>query len=91
MSSTALHPIDGTVNNQPGIGQSLAELGTATRHLLMAVVASVMHRSQPAAKPSNRATEAAQARTMADRLLRTDPRMASEIYCAADRHEAADY
>jgi hypothetical protein len=91
MSSTTLHPIDGTVSSQPGISQSLAELSAATRHLLVALAATVIRRPRPASPPLNRASEAAEARALADRFLRTAPRMANEIYCAADRHETAGY
>ncbi len=72
---------------QPAIGEALGELATATRHLLAAVVAKLAFGAAPVQRPSTRSEEAAEARAMADRCVRVDPRMAADIYCAADRHE----
>jgi hypothetical protein len=72
---------------QPAIGEALGELATATRHLLAAVAAKLAFNAVPAQRPATRAQEAAEARAMADRCVRFDPRMATDIYCAADRHE----
>lgn len=72
---------------QPAIGEALGELATATRHLLAAVVAKLAFGAAPVQRPSTRSEEAAEARAMADRCVRFDPRMAADIYCAADRHE----
>jgi hypothetical protein len=76
-----------TTAAQPAIGEALGELATATRHLLAAVVAKLAFLSAPAQRPATRAEEAAEARAMADRFVRFDPRMAADIYSAADRHE----
>ena len=72
---------------QPAIGEALGELATATRHLLAAVVAKLAFGAAPAQRATTRTEEAAEARAMADRCVRFDPRMAADIYCAADRHE----
>lgn len=75
---------------QPRVGAALGELATACKHLVAALAARV---SAPvvaaSARRANRAAEAAQARRIADRWVRTDHRMASDIYCAADRHETS--
>jgi hypothetical protein len=82
MASTTYTP-----TAQPAVGQALGELATATRHVLVALVANLMARNATAPCPGNRTEEAAEARGMADRWARTDPRVAADIYCAADRHE----
>ena len=76
-----------TAAQQPAIGEALAELATATRHLLSAVVGTLTFKAAPGQRPATRAEEAAEARAIADRCVRFDPRMAADIYCAADRHE----
>lgn len=76
-----------TSGTRPAISDALGELATATRHLLAAVVAKLAFRAAPVQRPSNRTEEAAEARAIADRCVRFDPRMAADIYCAADRHE----
>lgn len=90
MTSTTYHSVEIQAQTQPGIGDALKELATAARHLLVAVLAKVSAPAGATVHPGNRAEEAAEARTMADRFLRTDPRMAADIYCAADRHERLD-
>jgi hypothetical protein len=55
--------------------------------LLAAVTRSFSHRATTTSIPSSRTEEAAEARRMADRCARFDPRTAADIYCAADRHE----
>jgi hypothetical protein len=82
MSTTTYHP-----TAQPAISDALGELATATRHLLAAVVASLTARQSTRPTPGNRTDEAAEARGIADHWARTDPRVAADIYCAADRHE----
>jgi len=72
---------------QPAIGEAMRELATAARHLLVAVAAQCLPNRTQAVAPATRAEEATEARRMADRWARTDPRMAADIYCAADRHE----
>lgn len=76
-----------TPQPQPAIGQALNELATATRHLLVALAAHLTARSAPTPVTRDRTQEAAEARTLAARWARTDPRVAAEICCAADRHE----
>ncbi len=82
MSTTAYNP-----NTEPGISDALKELFTAARHLLAAVARSFSHLATTTSVLSSRTEEAAEARRMADRCARFDPRMAADIYCAADRHE----
>ncbi len=72
---------------QPALSEAWGELATATRRLLAAVVATLAFNTARRPRPATRAEEAAQARAMADRIVRFDPRMAADIYCAADRHE----
>lgn len=72
---------------QPRVGAALAELAMAFKHLVAALLASFSAPPSTSATPTSRAKEAAQARKIADRFARTDPRMADDIYCAADRHE----
>ena len=79
-----------TSGTQPAISDALAELATAARHLLAAVSAKLTFTAAPSQRPSNRVEEAAQARAIADRCVRFDPRMAADIYCAADRHEMSE-
>lgn len=86
MTTTTYRSADLHSQAQPRIGDALRELAVAARHLVMAVLASGRS-SHPVGRPGNRSEEAAEARGMADRFLRTDPRMAADIYCAADRHE----
>jgi hypothetical protein len=76
-----------TNHTQPAVGQALGELAKAARHLLVALAAQLTARSGPALRTGNRTEEAAEARAMATRWARTDPRVAAEICCAADRHE----
>ena len=90
MTSTTYHPAELQAHAQPGIGDALKELATATRHLMGAVLAKISAPAATTVHPGNRTEEAAEARNMADRFLRTDPRMAADIYCAADRHERSD-
>ncbi|MBA4256977.1 MAG: hypothetical protein C0445_14000 [Polaromonas sp.] len=81
--NTTAYPADAS----PRVGTALGELATALQHLLVALVAKVSTPSAPRACAGSRSQEAAEARVHADRWARTDPRMAADIYCAADRHE----
>lgn len=56
--------------------------------LFAAALAMIMPAADRPAAPRDPAREAARVRAMAQNYVRTDPRFASELFAAADRHEA---
>ena len=89
--STAIFSSSGnSVLNQPrsdkGV-QNFAEVGMQWAQRLWAAVTT--QRSAAVNQPLTALQEAEQLRAMADDLLKSDPHLAQELYCAADRHEWA--
>jgi len=78
-STTATSNFDGFVSN---IGPT--PLGTWLGKAWQRVVT----RAPAAPLPSNREREAAELRSYALSVRRTDPRFADDLFAAADRHEA---
>ena len=88
MTSTTLNSRH-LANAPHNVGDALHDLALAARQLAVALWASATQRSTSVLQALTAAQEAEDLRNMASELLRTDPRFASELFAAADRHEHA--
>ena len=89
MTTATFHTADLHSAQSPSVGSALTELAGAARHLALALWTAMAHHPKVALKALTAMEEANELRSMADDVLRRDPRFAQELYGAADRHERA--
>jgi hypothetical protein len=89
--TTHTHTFSPSTTAAPAAHGAVGELGRTAWRLVSALWTKAANGTRRSRELGRRLKEAAQARALADRCARTDHRMAADLYCAADRHEAADH
>lgn len=90
MSIAIFNPTSGFTSDKFGSSRSGQGLVATARHWAQQVWTELaLQRIASPKQPLTRFEEAEQLRAIANDMLQSDPEMAQDLYCAADRHEFA--